>query len=473
MFFLKGVTVARAGQPVLSCLDLEIHSGERILLTGENGAGKSSLLLLLAGRLYPYNNEGSRSYEWDQENFRTARRHIALVSRDEQLRLKQIHSQSTVMDFLIGHADGQDFLYREELPEDRAHAAQVIAAWRLGALAGRKIKTLSLGEMRLVQIARASMHERRLYLLDEIFSSLSEAASDRVKAWLTTLPESAAIVLTSHAMEIQSWFAANRRLHIEAGRLIEDRPVKEAASPGLQQAAAVPRGEQLIDCSRADFFHDFTPVLHAMEFQICASDRILLTGANGSGKTTLLRVLHGDFYPAYGTGPLRFSGALAHEQKSTLWQKVQLAAAAHFDYYPADMTVGDVLASRVSGSIYDYAETLPAAADEGLQAFALAEFLPRLFRNLSEGEKMRVLLARAFMLPAPVYLIDEGFMALSAQLFNRVLELLNGLPAEAVVVIAANERIGELRRGLAFALQHWQMQNGRLFRSGAPQATQP
>ncbi|GAB4425374.1 MAG: ABC transporter ATP-binding protein [Turneriella sp.] len=462
---IVGVTVARAGVTVLEDVTLRIDAGERILLTGENGSGKSSLLMLLAGRLYPYNGMGTRQYAWDnQPDFRAARLYTALVSREEQLRLKRIHASSTVREFLLGHADGEDFLYREVNAADTNRTDKLLSEWGIGHLATRYIRTLSLGELRLVQIVRAAMHARRLYLLDEIFSSLSPEVAHRVSAWIESLPLTAAVVLTSHDEEIRQRFAPTRILHVNSGRLIAVEATdavnltKRAKSAWVFTSSA----PELIRAQSADFFHDFQPVLSGINFSIRAGDRILVTGSNGSGKTTLLRVLHGDFYPAYGCGELQFLGALAHEQKRELWNRVQFIAAAHFDYFLPDMSVGDVLASRLSGSLYDFDPALPDTALREAEEFGLLQFLPRPFSRLSEGEKTRVLLCRAFIAPAPVYLIDEGFMALSGRYFELVTEYLNALPREAVVVIAANERIRALEARLEFPLARWQMQHGQL-----------
>ncbi|HMV34493.1 MAG TPA: ATP-binding cassette domain-containing protein [Turneriella sp.] len=460
-----GVTIARSGITVLEDVTLRIEAGQRILLTGENGSGKSSLLMLLAAKLYPYNNAGERRYAWDSHaDFRAARRYTALVSREEQLRLRQIHSASTVHEFLLGHADGEDFLYRENTPAEAKYIGRLLSDWQIWHLADRKIRTLSLGELRLVQVVRAAMHPRRLYLLDEIFSSLSDEIARRVSDWIESLPDSAAVVLTSHDEEIRRRFAPTRILHVADRRVSEvetDSPVgmQQVTKPRLGQQV---QGVELIHAQAADFFHDFNPVLSGISFSIRTGQRVLVTGSNGSGKTTLLRVLHGDFYPAYGCGDLQFRGELAHEQKRDLWKKVQFIAAAHFDYFLPGMSVEDVLASRLSGSLYDYDPVLPDAALQVAEQFGLLQFLPRPFARLSEGEKTRVLLCRAFLAPAPVYLIDEGFMALSGRYFELVTQYLNALPAEAVTVIAANERISALQARLEFPLLHWQMERGRL-----------
>lgn len=462
---IVGVTVARAGVTVLEDVTLRIEAGERILLTGENGSGKSSLLMLLANRLYPYNGMGTRQYAWDnQPDFRAARRYTALVSREEQLRLRKIHSASTVREFLLGHADGEDFLYREAIAGDGDITDRLMSEWHIGHLAARYIRTLSLGELRLVQIVRSAMHRRQLYLLDEIFSSLSQQVAHRVSEWINSLPASSAVVLTSHDEEIRQRFTPTRILHVSSGRVTQVEAID--SENGIRQAkpdrVTDSDAPELICARWTDFFHDFQPVLSGISFSIRAGDRILVTGSNGSGKTTLLRVLHGDFYPAYGCGELQFLGALAHEQKRELWNKVQFVAAAHFDYFLPDMSVGDVLASRVSGSLYEYDPALPDAALAVAEQFGLLDFLPRPFTRLSEGEKTRVLLCRAFLSPAPVYLIDEGFMALSVRYFELVTQYLNALPREAVVVIAANERISALEARLEFSLGRWRMERGQL-----------
>ena len=143
--------------------------------------------------------------------------------------------------------------------------------------------------------------------------------------------------------------------------------------------------------------------------------------------------------------------------KSQLWQKVQLVAAAHFTYYPVFMSVQDVLVSRYSGSIYHYPDTLPDEASAMIDEFSLRDFLPRPFHALSEGEKTRVLFARAFLFAASVYLIDEGFIALSHPHFLSAIAHINRLPRQAAVVIAANERIAELKNLLRIRPSSWEL----------------
>lgn len=400
---------------------------------------------------------------------RKARRAIAFVGYDEQLRLKALHQKSSVENFLIEHFDGADFLYREPTDYEAQQVAQTLAAWQLTPIAKKKIATLSLGEMRLAMIARAALYERKIYLLDEIFNSLSPDKAALVTAWLNALPQTAAVVITSHDKARMQDVSLNRLWHLEGGRLQQSETLHFSEQKNTRETfrqksteAAQPQGQRLIHCAHADFFHDFIQIFHDLSFSVHAGDRILLTGANGSGKTTLLKIMHGDFYPMWepedsGRGILHFENALEHTVKSALWSKVQFIAATHFDYYPPRMTVRDVIASRYSGSIYDFADTLPPAVEPCLRALAVADFLAQPFKTLSDGEKTRVLFARAFALPAAVYLIDEGFLALSERYFAVAAAYLNGIAPAATVVIAANERLEALRQALQFPLQERSM----------------
>lgn len=482
---LDGVAVARAAKLVLHNLQLKIYVADRIFISGENGAGKSTLLSLLAGRLHPYGNAGSRGYAWDSaqgEHFRTSRRHIAFISREEQHRLQRIHAKSSLRDFLLGHLDGADFLYRDLGEAETLRVDELIAAWQAEHLAARQLSTLSLGEMRLALILRSAMHERQLYIFDELFSSLSETVVHRVMGWLRDLPAGAAVVMTSHDRERAADLDFNRYFLVADGQLLPHamEPKMPALLPETGGHNLTAEKQLLIDCRGANFFHDFTCIFHDMTFRLHAGDRILLTGPNGAGKSTLLRIMHGDFYPEYGSvspstgavGSLVFCGVLAHEAKSELWQQVQLIAASHFTYYPAYMSVQDVLASRYSGSIYDYPDTLPDEAAVVIEEFSLQNFLQRPFHALSEGEKTRVLFARAFLFAAPVYLIDEGFIALSHPHFLSAIAQVNSLPRETAVVIAANERIAEIRARLQIKPSAWQLSQPQPDMLHSPQRAQ-
>lgn len=418
-----------------------------------------------------------RLYAWDSDAgdaLRKARKAIAFVGYDEQLRLKALHRKSSVENFLIEHLDGADFLYREATAHEFAQVAHTLAVWQLTPIAKKKIATLSLGEMRLATIARAALSERKIYLLDEIFNSLSPAKAAFVTTWLNSLSQTAAVIITSHDAARMQDVSLNISWHLAGGKLQKSdlKPFyrQESFAEASREKTSIPvqsRQERLIHCAHADFFHDFVQIFHDLSFSVFAGERILVTGPNGSGKTTLLRIMHGDFYPVWespdsGRGILHFENALEHTMKSDLWAKVQFIAATHFDYYPQSMTVHDVIASRYSGSIYDFADTLPPSAESCLRAFAIADFLAQPFKALSDGEKTRVLFARAFVLPAAAYLIDEGFLALSHRYFAVAAAYLNGVEPAATIVIAANERLEALRQALLFPLQEWTLAQGQI-----------
>jgi len=430
---IAGVSVERDNKRILDSIDLEIHEHDKIFLSGANGSGKSSLLKLIAHRLHPYAGQGVREYGIELHE-------IALISREEQHRLAEIWAGATVAEFT---ANNLDF-------------------WQLEPLAARKLKTLSFGEMRRALIARVSATPRKLYLLDEATSGLSDEYVAIYSEWVRGL-KSAAIIMTGHYAARIGQFSFNRRLEISEGALSEHK-----------------EDTVIIKSQHADYFHDFQPIFEKLSFELKEGDRVLVTGPNGAGKTTLLRIMHGDFYPAWCTdapglteprmassrprakGSLSFLGTLSHENKPELWAKVQWVAAAHFAYYPTYFTVANVLASRYSGSIYSYPNELGHQGLEVAHEFEITRYIPQRFATLSEGEKTRVLFARAFLMPAPLYLIDEGFMALDGSFFSLVMRHLNALPDRVTVVIAANERIGEIRSSLRFRLHHWHIEHGHL-----------
>lgn len=155
-------------------------------------------------------------------------------------------------------------------------------------IAERKLKTLSLGEMRLSLIARAGAMERSFYLLDEVFSGLSAAVAERVATWIHQLSPDAAVVLTGHDAERLRGMVFTKIFHVADGKIAASGDSPRSFWPEPTPLKLPSRDEtqldHLIQCSNADFYHDFVPIFKNLSFQLSGGDRILLTGPNGSGR---------------------------------------------------------------------------------------------------------------------------------------------------------------------------------------------
>ena len=155
-------------------------------------------------------------------------------------------------------------------------------------------------------------------------------------------------------------------------------------------------------------------VFAGLSFRLPPGGAVVLTGANGSGKTSLLRLLAGLIAPAagrlaWGTTPI--AGVTEH--------RTRVLYVGHRDAVKPGLTARETLAFWAALHGRDRRETAPAL-DAALAAFALEGVADWPCRWLSAGQRRRLALSRLFVIPAPLWLLDEPFSALDQDNQHRL-----------------------------------------------------
>lgn len=199
---LVDVAVVRNGRTILGPVDLELATGEHLVVLGPNGSGKTTLLAILSTYLYPTRGQVEVLGDpFGRVDLRTLRGRVGIVSAGV---VGLLHRVGTVEDLVAAARHGATRPVPTIEPEDRAAAGRALA--RLGAahLADRVCRTLSQGEWQRVQIARALVTDPRLLLLDEPFVGLDLGARERLLGDVADLmaePGGPTVVLVTHHVE--------------------------------------------------------------------------------------------------------------------------------------------------------------------------------------------------------------------------------------------------------------------------------
>ena len=163
------------------------------------------------------------------------------------------------------------------------------------------------------------------------------------------------------------------------------------------------------------FARNDEPVFGPLDFTVDAGEALLIRGDNGAGKTTLLRVLAGLLRPEAGRIEVNGRGTDAPARTRTLAYlghlpalKADLGALVNLEFLCG-------LQGRRRGQ----------SPDAAMRIVGLDGYQDALARQLSAGQKKRLSLARIWLSPAPVWLLDEPYANLDLdgiELVNRMVQ---------------------------------------------------
>ncbi|MBU4566205.1 MAG: ATP-binding cassette domain-containing protein [Desulfarculus sp.] len=449
---LFDVSLAFGGPNLLEGIGFRVQPGERVCLLGRNGAGKSSLLKVLAGELPPDSGEISREVGLETgylpqnvpggmegEVYEVAAQGLGAMGR-------------VLIQLRRGQGGGQSAEQGNDQALWEADRRLRTALTRLGLEPGARVETLSGGLKRRVLLARALAKSPQLLLLDEptnhldisaivwleeflagyqgamVFISHDRAFARNLATRVVELDRGAlydwncpydeflrrreeALVMEQEQRakfdkkmsQEEEWLhrgirARRTRDEGRVRRLMQMREQRAKrrevlGSARLQTQQAGLSGKVVAEVSEVGFAYEGgEPLIKDFSTLILRGDKIGIMGPNGSGKTTLLKILLGGLEPM--SGSIRLGANLE---------------IAYFDQMREELDYD----KTVQENLVEGQDTLVVGGRQRHVISYLKDFLftaDRVHspvRVLSGGERNRLLLAKLFAKPANLLVLDE------------------------------------------------------------------
>jgi molybdate transport system ATP-binding protein len=471
---LCGVDVRRGNRRVLHDISWQLLPGQRWALIGSNGAGKTQLLKLLSGEVWPVPGAGNVSYHLNgrEVDLIEAKNRIAYIGGERQDKYARYGWNLRVRDLVTTGLHGTDLLLRAASPSEAKRVGGSLRAAGLTRLAAREFLSLSYGEKRLALLARALVQDPDWLLLDEFYNGLDahyrqridvvlRAARRRGQAWVATahramdIPAGTGSLLELADGEIRTLQRLRRHDATRLSRAAAEQPPKPAKRlPSKLRRRAGRQRELLLELRAVDLFVEYRAVLRDVNWQLRRGEHWAVYGANGAGKSSFLKLLYGDLFPALGGAIVRIG--FPKGTPIVDWKRhVGLVSPELQSTYAIDVNLLELVASGRHSSIG--LVDAPSAADvriarRWLKFFKLLSMAKRRPRELSYGQLRRALIARAMAAEPRILLLDEPLTGLDPEQRALMKRLLQQLMRRRVSIIAAVHHPEDLPHGMTHAL---------------------
>lgn len=226
---LAGVSRQFGALTAANAVSFSVEPGERVAVIGPNGAGKTTLFNLISGELVPdagtITLDGRDISSWSPEQVATAG--LGRTFQRNSLFLESTVYENVRLAVQIKTATGFKLLRSvERYGQLRAETEEILSRVNLTGRAEDRADELSYGEQRQLELGIALATDPKVLLLDEPAAGMSSAETKEMVEMLGALPESIALILVEHDMDVVTAIA-RRIVVLNFGEVIADGTPEE------------------------------------------------------------------------------------------------------------------------------------------------------------------------------------------------------------------------------------------------------
>jgi len=462
----KNVTKKFPGVIALNDVSFKIQRGEIHGICGENGAGKSTLMKILSG-VYPHDTyEGSVIFNGEelllgQSAIQEAgNKGIAIVYQE----LTLVPTMSVGENVFLG----REPVERGSINWNKLYAntREILEKYKLDVPPQVVVKTLGVGKMQMVEIAKALSEKATVLILDEPTSALSEAEIDKLMDILRILKSSGiTCIYITHKLE-ELFRITDKVTVMRDGKEIITAATKELTQEklvkymvGREMKERFPRGKRtpgevvfkVEDLQALDPNESNRKVLNGVSFDVRKGEILGIAGLMGAGRTELVMTLFGEY------GKI-VDGKILLEGQEIKPANARQAIDAGISLVPEDrkgmglVLIQSILKNISLPNLDQFSSFFRIDADAELQASMqqsknLTIKTPSLevpVETLSGGNQQKVVISKWLMSKPTVLIMDDPTRGIDVGAKYEIYKLMNDLAEKGVAIIMISSDLEEV-----------------------------
>jgi ribose transport system ATP-binding protein len=453
---MKGISKQFPGVQALDNVDFSVRAGEVHALVGENGAGKSTLMKILGG-----------AYQADQGNLylNGIISSISSPSDGIQAGINVVYQElvlaphlSVAENIMLGQQPKRSFL-SVDWSATRKRAREVLKQLGVEIDVRRTVRSLTVAEQQIVEIARALQRKSRILILDEPSAVLGKRDIDLLYKVIRRLKEQGiAIIYISHRLE-EIFLIADRVTILKDGKIVgtagaseldEQQLVKMMIGRELknvyQKSTTLKTGNEVI---RVEGLTK-SGVFENISFAVRSGEILGMAGLVGSGRTDIVRAI---------AGADKFdSGSIFLNEKRMAYNSPSEALSHGVSLLPEDRNTQGLFLKRplyenitiasldqiMNNGVINLKKERVKVNDLIHEIEIQAASINQLAANLSGGNKQKVVLARWLGAGSKVLIFDEPTRGVDVGAKVEIYRLMNQLAEEGAAIIMVSSEMPEI-----------------------------
>lgn len=462
----RNVSKRFGGVTALDNVSFQVKRGQIHGVCGENGAGKSTLMKILSG-VYPFGDyEGTVLYDGRELHLSDRAIHQA---REEGIAI--VYQELTLVpNMTVGE---NVFLGKEPVSNGSidwnvlyAKTREILKRYQLDVPPQATVKSLGVGKMQMVEIAKALSEDARILILDEPTSALTENEIEKLMGMLDNLRDmGVTCIYITHKLD--EFFRITDSITIlRDGKTVVTQPTSVFSKESLvrymvgrEMKERFPRGnrkpgEVVFDVENlqaTDPVSRSRKVLDGVSFNVRKGEILGIAGLMGAGRTELVTTLFGEYANVTG-GTVRMEGRELHVHgaRDAMGEGISLVPEDRkgqglvlMQTILKNISLANL--DRFSGFMSIDADAELAAATQQAKSMAIkTPTLQARVDSLSGGNQQKVVIAKWLLSHPKLLIMDDPTRGIDVGAKYEIYKLMNDLAEKGVAIIMISSELEEV-----------------------------